>query len=1100
MKYRNIGLAFVLIGLTLAGAFLGAVTPVRANPGWVVSLDANSTSQTDVTVTSSASQSKSFRVGAVINASSTSPLSVFGWQFTVYYNATAFVPQGDPDPASLYPDGAANTVLFGAQTATGTVNWAGKIAAGQAFGSSSITHNVAPFQDGITVFYSILSPNPSVNVQAISLLANVNFELLPGHQADPQSFTVSDVIFADGSGRSIPGVIAGPGCTESVNNEPPLAMFAVTPAPNLGEFAFNFDASGSFDSDGSISNPAGYFWDFGDGTQDLGVSGPTLNYDYGVAGRFHATLRVQDNLGATGSARDSLGNVVTNIQPSHASLNITSGTPRDEPPFAIFTFSPGNPIVGQPVAFDGSSSFDPDGFIVDYAWDFGDGSSPVHSASPIATHMFAASGSFTVTLTALDNGNLTGTTSSTVPVLARSVLVAVDMNPSTPNTIDPFGVFPGNFSVNVDVSNVTSLFAWQFSLSYDNAFLSTQEESVVFGPFWRAAISNGTAIPIVGVNQTSGVVTVALSLLNPMPAFSGAGVLANIGFSAVTTGTSTLSLVNVILLDPSVTIIPSQAQNGQVTIDVPPIAILHASPTVVSVGQSVFFDPSSSFDPDGVVTGFLLSFGDGGFSRHLPTEHAYIAPGSYTAVLTAIDNIGLTGNATVVIQVGNVFDQPPVALFTFSPSSPTVGQNVFFDGSASFDSDGFVESWTWDFGDFSSAFSFSPTISHSYSSPGNYTVSLTVRDNMGLSGTTSMTLVVQPRPSHDVGIVSIYASPRVVVSSQTVGIQVALTNRGGSNETVSLSAYYDDHLIETINGIVLQPCTFYCYYSYFFIPWDTTGIPPGNYTISATVLLATDQNPTDNSLTDGQVQVLPPPLLQATPSSGPDGTKVLVRGSGFPSFQSPYGPSVIFVDVSFDDQFVGFILAYDGQFNFTFNIPLAQPGAHLIKAFDTYSGARASTNFTVLPTPSTQPLSVSLDTGAVYFPGDTAVIYTLVTLNGAPMGPQGVQVQLILVRPNGSNATLQTTSVGPGLYKATYAVPATGSLGTYALVVVVHATVSSGDGAAVKSFVVKPTWIQSQGRNVGTALAVASVLGVIGVAWKKGYLRRREDDSLVFSS
>src|SRR5205809_4396115 len=69
--------------------------------------------------------------------------NVFGFQFVINYNASAFVAQGDPDPSAtpsnplgLCVDGAASTVNFGAQTAPGTVNWAGLIAANKGLSDS----------------------------------------------------------------------------------------------------------------------------------------------------------------------------------------------------------------------------------------------------------------------------------------------------------------------------------------------------------------------------------------------------------------------------------------------------------------------------------------------------------------------------------------------------------------------------------------------------------------------------------------------------------------------------------------------------------------------------------------------------------------------------------------------------------------------------------------------------------------------------------------------------------------------------------------------------------------------------------------------------
>jgi parallel beta-helix repeat protein len=73
-------------------------------------------------------------------------------------------------------------------------------------------------------------------------------------------------------------------------------------------------------------------------------------------------------------------------------------------------------IVGTTtVVFDGSKSYDPDGTIVSYEWDFGDGS--LHSFDKIATHTYANKGTYTVTLTVTDNLGGTDTDTCCVRVM-----------------------------------------------------------------------------------------------------------------------------------------------------------------------------------------------------------------------------------------------------------------------------------------------------------------------------------------------------------------------------------------------------------------------------------------------------------------------------------------------------------------------------------------------------------------------------------------------------------------------------------------------------------------------------------------------------------
>ncbi len=85
------------------------------------------------------------------------------------------------------------------------------------------------------------------------------------------------------------------------------------------------------------------------------------------------------------------------------------------PPVADFTFSPERPQVGEAVRFDATESFDPDGQIVKYEWDFqSDGT--IDAQGVIVEHVFAQAGTFTVTLTVTDNDGETGTARKTIAV------------------------------------------------------------------------------------------------------------------------------------------------------------------------------------------------------------------------------------------------------------------------------------------------------------------------------------------------------------------------------------------------------------------------------------------------------------------------------------------------------------------------------------------------------------------------------------------------------------------------------------------------------------------------------------------------------------
>ncbi|MFC1582829.1 DNRLRE domain-containing protein, partial [Planctomycetota bacterium] len=81
----------------------------------------------------------------------------------------------------------------------------------------------------------------------------------------------------------------------------------------------------------------------------------------------------------------------------------------------------------------------------------------------------------------------------------------------------------------------------------------------------------------------------------------------------------------------------------------------------------------------------------------------------------------------------------PTANFTFTPGTPTIGENVSFTDTSTTPS-GSIDTWVWDFGDTGSAGIADPT--HSYAAANTYSVTLTVTTTLGKSDSITKTVTV----------------------------------------------------------------------------------------------------------------------------------------------------------------------------------------------------------------------------------------------------------------------------------------------------------------------------------------------------------------------
>lgn len=197
-----------------------------------------------------------------------------------------------------------------------------------------------------------------------------------------------------------------------------------------------------------------------------------------------------------------------------------------------------------------------------------------------------------------------------------------------------------------------------------------------------------------------------------------------------------------------------------------PIAEFTFVPPNATIRDIVNFTDESS-SPDGQVTAWLWTFGDGANSTLRHPSHKYAQKGNFAATLMITDDNGAKASVSHTVIIHNL---SPSAALNCTPTSPEVNTNVQFTDSST-DPENLLASWHWDFGDSSTSDIQNP--SHNFTSPGNFNVTLTVADDEGATGTSSMVVsVTGPSPIETPLPIPIWAIVSVMVLIAGMGTSI----------------------------------------------------------------------------------------------------------------------------------------------------------------------------------------------------------------------------------------------------------------------------------------------------------------------------------------
>jgi len=267
------------------------------------------------------------------------------------------------------------------------------------------------------------------------------------------------------------------------------------------------------------------------------------------------------------------------------------------------------------------------------------------------------------------------------------------------------------------------------------------------------------------------------------------------------------------------------------------------------VTYDIYFGPSDNFQSKSINNQYTSTYNPGTLSYSTTYFWQIVAWDSNTASTEGPvwkfttenapsngDNSGGNDGGTPSV----VLNSPPVAdASAVEPYHGFIEEVLSFDGSLSFDSDGSIVSWSWNFGDGNVANGEITT--HAYSSIGTFLVTLIVTDNQGATGTykTTSTIVQPNRPPSNLEI----NGPSACVKDQRYSFVAISTDEDQDN-----IKYFFDWGDGSIDESEFSPSKD-IFAGHFIHSWESAG----TYTVTVTV---SDNKTTSSS--EMSVEVIAP--------------------------------------------------------------------------------------------------------------------------------------------------------------------------------------------------------------------------------------------------
>jgi len=514
-----------------------------------------------------------------------------------------------------------------------------------------------------------------------------------------------------------------------------------SPTANAGPDQYHFEGTHYFDGSASVGSIFNYTWNFTFNGTPITLWGINPSFNFDRSGDFFVTLNTS--------------NPITYVTDTMW-MNITNRPPVADAGGSDTTYR-------GTYNFDGTGSYDLDGYITNYTWSFTYNASMRYMYGDLPSYWFWTLGAYFVTLNVTDDEG-----DYDLEIIILTIINTPPVADAGPDQAGLKAVYLFDGSNSYDSDGSITNYTWTFTYNASAQFMYGAFPNFYF-------YTNGSYIVTLTVTDNDAATDVDTLWINitwlppvadagPNQAgkriitFDGSGSsdgdgwIVNYTWNFTYGGPQTLwgvspsfdfNATGVYIVMLNVTDNDGLYVYDNVTITITILSpVANAGPDQAGLRGTYDFDGSGSSDADGTITNYTWTFTYNATGRTLygvNPDYYFYTDGNYQTTLTIRDDDWRTDTDTIWI---NITLATPVPVINYVPFNDNKGTKTV-DGSDSYDLDGYITNYTWTFTYDGTPYTYyTDFFQFDFLIEGDYAITLNLTDSDALQDETTIILSI----------------------------------------------------------------------------------------------------------------------------------------------------------------------------------------------------------------------------------------------------------------------------------------------------------------------------------------------------------------------